>query len=167
MKLYLLRHGPAAPRDPHKYPRDVARPLTPAGRKRLRNAVIGMKALGLRFDHVLTSPLTRARQTARIVVVEMNLSPGSKVLRALAPGGTSQEVLDGIAHARAENNLLLVGHEPGLSRLAADLISRSGANIALELKKGGLCLVEFDDEVRPGAGRLVFLMPPKVLRLLS
>ena len=133
----------------------------------MRSAAIGMKALGLRFDRVLTSPLALARQTARIVVLETNSSPGTRVLRALAPDSTPQEVLDGITHTRNINSLLLVGHEPALSRLASELICHPGAGVSLELKKGGLCLIEFEDKVLPGSGRLVFLLPPRTLRLLS
>ena len=133
----------------------------------MRKAASGMRGLGLRFDRILTSPLARAKQTARIVAREMKASPGPRILRALAPGGTGRDVIDGIASLRAAQSVLLVGHEPGLSRLASALISRPGVDLSFELKKGGLCSIDFDGEAQLGAGRLVFLLPPRVLRRLS
>ncbi len=167
MRIYLLRHGVAAARDPRKYPRDIERPLTRDGRERLRRAARGMKALGLRFDLILTSPLARARQTARIVATEMKGPRAIRILRPLAPGGGLQDVVDGISREAGVESALLVGHEPGLSRLASGLLARTGVDLPLELKKGGLCRIDFDGDPLPGAGRLVFLLPPRVLRLLS
>jgi phosphohistidine phosphatase len=126
-----------------------------------------MRTLGLRFDLILTSPLARAMQTARIVAREMKSSRGPRILPALAPGKAAQEILDGIAHSKDLESVLLVGHEPGLSRLTSELICRSASEVSLEFKKGGLCLIDFDDEPLLGAGRLAFLLPPRALRLLS
>ena len=68
MQVYLLRHAIAEPLDPERYPVDADRPLTGSGARRMARAARGLRSLGLRFDLVLTSPLVRARQTARLVV---------------------------------------------------------------------------------------------------
>ncbi len=61
--------------------------------------------------------------------------------------------------------LLLVGHEPALSQLASRLLDSSeGAN--LKLKKGGCCLLSFEDLPSPSNGRLVWWLPPRLLRKL-
>jgi len=133
----------------------------------MQRAARGMKALGLRFDLLLTSPLTRARQTARIVARELKQRRAPMVLRPLAPGGTTREILAGIPPLPESGSVLLVGHEPGLSRLASDLLLPMEAELSLEIKKGGLCRIDFDGAARPGAGRLALLLPPRVLRLLA
>jgi len=51
-----------------------------------------------------------------------------------------------------------VGHEPDFS----DTISRLIGGGRLDLKKGGLALVELEDRATP-AGRLLWLLPPRVL----
>ena len=63
LELYLVRHAIAAERGP-KYPDDRKRPLTPEGIKRFKDAVHGLVALDLELDVILTSPLTRAEETA-------------------------------------------------------------------------------------------------------
>jgi phosphohistidine phosphatase SixA len=53
---------------------------------------------------------------------------------------------------------MLVGHEPTLSLLASRLTGGS----LIELKKGGLILVE-TDRMEPGAGRLKWLLTPATI----
>jgi phosphohistidine phosphatase len=62
MKLYLLRHATAA----DMAPSDAKRELTHEGREEARIAGEALAKLGVRPSHVLSSPLTRARQTAEI-----------------------------------------------------------------------------------------------------
>ena len=66
-QLYLVRHAIAAERG-DKWPDDTKRPLTHKGAARMRQAVEGLRALGVEIDLVLTSPLVRAEQTADILV---------------------------------------------------------------------------------------------------
>jgi len=167
LQIYLLRHAVAGARDPRKYPDDIGRPLTPAGRAKMQTASRGMLALGLSFDVIYTSPLTRARQTARIVTREMKTPRPASVLEALAPGGSPVQVLSALPSGVQAESVLLVGHEPGLNRLASELLLPTPAEISIEIKKGGLCRIDFDGDPRPGSGRLVFLLPPRILRLLA
>ena len=66
IELYLIRHGIAAERGP-AFPDDTKRPLVQKGVSRLRREAKGLGELGVAFDVVLTSPLTRARQTAELL----------------------------------------------------------------------------------------------------
>ena len=56
----------------------------------------------------------------------------------------------------------VVGHEPGISALLAHLIGGAADN--LPFKKGGAALVAMDGA---GAGRLVWFLPPRVLRAVG
>ena len=167
MKIYLLRHGIASPRDPRVHPDDDARPLTPAGKSRMQAAAAGIKTAGITFNLILSSPLPRALQTARIVEETMTLAPTLKILDALAPGGSPGDVLAAIPAKRAPSSLLLVGHEPDLSRLASELLSSRASGLTLEMKKGSLCRIDTVGAPAPGTGTLVFLLPPRILRALA
>ena len=164
MRLFLLRHAVAAARDPRRYPKDLDRPLTREGSRKMAQAARGMKNLGLAFDLILTSPLARARETARIVASGLRPRAPIKPLAALSPGGDPAAVTAAASSLSEVRRLLLVGHEPDLSRLAGFLVLGKDIGFPHEFKKGGICRIDFQGEVRPGEGRLMYLLPPKVLR---
>jgi phosphohistidine phosphatase len=114
VRLYLLRHAIAAPKDAARYPDDGARPLTREGRARMARAARGLKALEGRFDLILTSPLSRAADTALILARVFRPRPEIKVLRPLQPGGGAGGVLAGLTSIPADSSVVLVGHEPDL-----------------------------------------------------
>lgn len=167
MQVYLLRHAIAEPRDPEHYPVDTDRPLTGTGARRMARAARGLRALGVRFDLILTSPLVRARQTARIVAPLFRPRPPLHALRPLSPGGGSGGVLAALSQVPADAAVLLVGHEPDLGRLAAAMLLEQRADLPIEFKKGGICRIDFEGAPRPGAGRLVFHLAPRILRRLG
>ena len=77
----------------------------------------------------------------------------------LANGPTLAD-LDRMLNRKGVNRLALVGHEPSLSRLVAELTGTSG--IAVE--KGALIRIDLPNGVAAGAGRLVTIAPPSLLR---
>lgn len=164
MRIYLLRHAIAATRDSGRYPDDRIRPLTQEGRRRMARAAKGINALGLRFDFIFTSPLARALETARIVARAMKPRPELKVFRPMASGGGAGGVLAGLSGLPVDASILLVGHEPDLSRLAGAFVLEHRDALAIEFKKGALCAIEFEGMARLGAGRLIFHLPPRVMR---
>src|ERR1700684_3513817 len=66
LNVYLIRHGIAVDREDPNCPPDTERPLTPKGIKRSRAAALGLRALDVKPDALLTSPWLRAAQTAEI-----------------------------------------------------------------------------------------------------
>ena len=76
MKLLVVRHGPAG--DPEAWKAegrdDRLRPLTPDGKKAMRQATAGLGRLIRRVDVIISSPLVRATQTAEIVAERYNIS---------------------------------------------------------------------------------------------
>jgi phosphohistidine phosphatase len=162
MKVFLLRHGIAAPRDLRRYPEDRDRPLTREGVRKMTEAVRGLNALGLGFELIFTSPLSRAEGTARIVADGLSVRPGLRVVPELAPGGDPSSLLASVPPRI--RRLLLVGHEPDLSRLAGWMLLGEERGFPLEFKKGGLCRIDFPGGIRQGAGRLVYHLMPRLLR---
>ena len=139
MDLYVLRHGVASTRDLPAWPNDDERPLTAKGIRRMKRQVRGMNSIGLSFDVILTSPLVRAVQTARIVHRRLD-DPGELVTSgALAPSGDARALIDEIAaDYSSANSVMLVGHEPYLSALVSLLVTGDTRPV-VRLKKGALC----------------------------
>jgi len=67
MNVYLMRHGVAQAKDDPKVRSDEERELTKKGARKTRKIAKGLRALNIPFDRIVTSPLSRARETAEIV----------------------------------------------------------------------------------------------------
>src|SRR5262245_34395075 len=100
MELYLLRHAIAEDRDTTEYKDDSRRPLTAEGRKIMRQEVKGMKALGLFFDGILSSPYMRAKATAEIVGDTLKLGHKLKFSEHLAADGNPELFVRELARMR-------------------------------------------------------------------
>jgi phosphohistidine phosphatase len=163
MDLFLLRHGIAAELGAPGAKTDAERPLTAEGRRKLRGVAAAMRLLKLEIDHVFSSPLVRARQTAEIIARELRTSP-VELLEALQPAGTPREVLRALKPFASAGSILLVGHEPNLGELATTLLGgAAGSRVAF--KKAGLCRLECT-ALAPGRGCLHWLLTPgQMLRL--
>ncbi len=92
MELLIIRHAIAFERDRHRWADDAARPLSPAGIRRSRKAAAGLKELCKVPDRLLTSPLIRARQTAKILT-EVAGWPPAEIAPELKPGEGAAAVL--------------------------------------------------------------------------
>jgi phosphohistidine phosphatase len=163
LELYLIRHGIAAERS-DDYPDDSKRPLTNNGIARVRREAKALEALGVSFDQIVSSPLTRTKQTAEILAETMKSKPPIATSDALAPAGTPSAVVQELVKYARKARVAVVGHEPNLGELAAKLI---GARIPIEFKKGAICRIDFEVLPPKGVGQLRWFMPPKVLRKLA
>jgi len=165
MMLYVLRHGVAEEVGPEGT--DGSRRLTPAGRRKLQAGACGMRALGVAFDAILTSPLVRAVETAAIVAEALGNRPARRELAALEPGVPPVETVRALRAFARHEHVAIVGHEPGLSRLIALLLTGSPDGVKLVLKKGGLVVLQVQDPARGGSATLRSLLTPRQLRRLG
>ena len=163
LELFLIRHGVAAERGP-EWPDDSKRPLTPDGLAKLRKAARGLEAIGITFGQIVSSPLVRTRQTAEVFSQLLKGNPPIVFADALAPAGSSPAVIQEIGKHVRKGCVALVGHEPNLGELAAQLI---GARSSLEFKKGGICRIDFDVLPPKGVGTLRWFLTPKILKHLA
>jgi phosphohistidine phosphatase len=167
-ELLLLRHGIAEERSPDRP--DAGRALTEAGRRRTRAVLERAVALQLTAQRLVSSPLTRALQTAELAVGTA-LAGRLEVAEALAPGADPFPLLRSwwaAASGQPPERLLLVGHEPDLGLLAARLIGAEPG--AITLKKAGLALLQIPDpattfggKARQAGATLRLLLSPRVL----
>jgi len=161
MELFILRHGIAVERGTPGYEDDRIRPLTKKGKEKLYDIARMLIGFNISFDVILSSPLERARQTADIVSEILDLDEHLRFVDALTPGGDEDELLDLLREEYASaKRILLVGHEPYLSRLISRLLGGE-ADLEITLKKGGLCKLDIDLMRYDGCASLEWLLTPK------
>jgi phosphohistidine phosphatase len=167
MNLYFMRHGIAVDRaDSGAGSGDRERQLTPKGIKRMNKAAKGLTALSLTFDRILTSPLERARQTAKIVAQTLQLENRVEEVEQLSPEQSAQDLLSALVPYSDQKQILLVGHEPQLSNTISVLLSGT-ARAEIRLKKGAMCCLEVDGLPPKKNGVLHWALAPKHLRQMA
>lgn len=160
MLVLLIRHAQAANQDESRYPDDTLRPLVPKGRKIQRRMARELRKRKLIPDRVFSSPWKRAWQTARIVAEETGLSKGARIACHALAGSPELAALAGeIGETRADETIVLVGHEPWLSELAALLLAGKRGGMAIDFAKSGVLGVEAES-LKAGRGTLVFYLRP-------
>jgi phosphohistidine phosphatase len=120
VEIFLIRHAEAA--DETLEIKDPARPLTTLGRDQARSLGERLRWHDCEPTHVFTSPLVRAVQTAELVTAALGAHCIVGVEPALAPGASVRQVVSSLAGVPTESSVLLFGHEPGLSDVAALLV---------------------------------------------
>ena len=165
MTLYVLRHGIAVARSLHGSANDAERPLTEKGMKKMRRIARAMKREGIAVDAILSSPFRRARETAAIVAEECARKVSPVLSPHLKVGGKPAALLADINGLFARRQrILLVGHEPYLSRMISMLVSGK-EGVPMTLKKGGLCKLSVESLRYGRCATLEWLMgPAQILR---
>ena len=160
LELYLIRHGIAEERGP-EWPDDSKRPLTGKGIAALKQEAKALAALDISFDLIISSPLTRTRQTANVFAEHLPGKPAVELSDSLAPAGTPAAVIQEIARHSRKARVALVGHEPNIGELAARLI---GARSPIEFKKGAICRIDLAELPPKSPGMLRWFLPPRILK---
>lgn len=125
MDLILWRHA-----DAEAGSDDLARALTPKGRKQAAIVAAWLKRHLPPGAEVLASPALRAQQTAEALKVRF------KTEKRLAPGASVQAIVKAAGWPDHEGTVVLVGHQPDFGAAVAELVA--GAQAAWSIKKGGL-----------------------------
>ena len=166
MKLLVIRHAIAEDREAYAASGhdDALRPLTEQGARKMKRGARGLRQLVPSIDTLVSSPFTRALDTAEIVRREYGMERVA-TNRALEP---TVSVADAVAALQSYNaNIVAIfGHEPQLGRLVTYLVSGLDQS-SVDLKKGSACLVEFEGAPAAGAGTLMWSIRPRVLRDLA
>ena len=171
MDLFILRHGCAGNRlsDPMK---DTKRQLTVSGKKEVVEIAKSLKKLGVNFNVIISSPLTRAFQTAKIIAEEYNLTEQIEQSEELKPNGSKDSLSNKLSKLNIDSVILIVGHEPYLSSMINDIISNNADTDRnyntnhnnIILKKAGLSRIKITSTVPKLKGELRWLLTPRILK---
>ncbi len=175
MKVLLVRHGISENLPPGQDGVKVnsQRALTGPGKKKMRRAAEGLMRMVERPDLIVSSPLLRAHQTAEILADVFKIDKIATTA-ALSPGKRPNELLaylkshgDSKPGSQAGGALVIVvGHEPDLGLFTSWSLTGLTESF-IEFRKGGMCLLEFPAEARPGRAKLLWMCRPRQLRQLA
>lgn len=125
MDLILWRHAEAEDGAP-----DLERKLTSRGVKQAEKVAAFLRKHLPENARILVSPAARAQQTVAPLTDHFTLAP------TIAPGASAQAVLETARWPDAGGTVLVVGHQPALGEVAAQLLGSD--DYSLSMKKGAL-----------------------------
>lgn len=162
MDIYFLRHASAG--DPKLSPaRDAERELDKLGIEQSHNVGRALAAMKVTVDEILSSPLTRAQQTANIVAEEIGHKEKIVAEPALEPGGSYEQFQNLLSRYGSKAAIMVVGHNPSMTEFLNKLLMGDDAPDAVEVKKATIAKVEKNGS----RAVLKWCLPPKVLRILQ
>jgi phosphohistidine phosphatase len=161
MFVYFLRHASAGQHlsDAKK---DEKRGLDKEGIEQCGYIGRALAALGVQVEVIVSSPLKRSTQTAALVGNEMGHEGKLVTENALRPEATFADFQKMLEKFARQDSILLVGHNPNLRDFLGRVISDTGCEAVIELKKGAVAKVE----MRRNAGSLSWCITPRILRTL-
>jgi len=152
--LDLMRHGHALPAADGN---DEARRLSPRGREDLEQLAQRLQGMGWHPERAFTSPLSRAQETARIVLRGAAPDVPLEVLEALTPDSEPVEIASALEDAGVMGgHLFLVGHQPLMGLLAGWLLGGEPP----AFPTGCLQRIEVAGPLVPGSGVAGFRLVP-------
>jgi phosphohistidine phosphatase len=156
MRLFLVQHGEAAPEAV-----DAARRLTESGREDMRRLASFLAEADVRVGRVVHSGKQRASDSARLLADAIG---AGAVVEAMEKGMSPKDSPVYLAEAAAswQDDTLVVGHEPFMSRFLSRLVLGAERPALVDFHPGTLvCLTR-----RPitGAWVIAGMLPPELLR---
>jgi len=158
MRLFLIRHAHAVAAD-----EDAERPLSKKGReqvKRLAKFLEDSKAF--QPEEIWHSPLLRSRQTAKLLAKKLEFSAPLIEVEGLEPEDDARATAVRLKNLRRD--IAIVGHEPHLSALAAELFAKKAATSAFVLRKSSVLALERDRGGRGARWLVRWQVSPELLK---
>lgn len=145
-----MRHGEAVALEG-----ETERHVTDKGLAQVNVVLNCANKMMVRVDAILSSPLTRAKETAALA--SSVFGPKYSVTNALEPESSPAEVYEELSRFEPSNTVLLVSHQPLVSKFVEDILdSRSPIN----MMTGSLAAILVKDRPSSGRGVLLSLIPP-------
>ena len=161
MFIYFLRHASAGTAKSPTAEQDEKRPLDVKGVAQSKQMGKLIAALGVEPEAYISSPLTRAVQTAELVAAQLKPEPAITLDDALRPDASYEQFQELLQHYLKRKSIIVTGHNPNQSEFLSYLISSGTTRNAVELKKGAVAKVEYS----AGHGTLHWCLTPKILGL--
>jgi phosphohistidine phosphatase len=141
MRLIFVRHGMAQGHFNLDQDKDYLRELTEEGITELRKTFKTFKKSQKRIDVIFTSPLSRAVQSAEILW-ENYTDANLEMMADLDILDDPAHLVEYISFLPNDGTYAFVGHDPHLTRAIASILSLHPEHDFLNLKKGGICVLE-------------------------
>ena len=149
MRAILVQHGEAVTKDS-----DPERPLTERGRREVDALATCLSQRGQLPRTIWHSGKTRARQSAEL----LSAAAPPQARDGLGPNDDTAAWAEQLAQASAD--LMLVGHQPFVGRLAARLLTGRDDGVDLGFVPGAACCLERGDDAD---WRLAWMLRPELL----
>lgn len=153
LRLVLVRHGnsPSAPEGVG----DMNRELNTKGKSEAKDAAVFIKKHISKPDLILSSPATRAMQTASIIAEAFSISNDQIQISNSIYEASSERLLYVVHEINPEyKTVILTGHNPGLSELLYLLCGK-----AVSMTTGSVAVVETEiqgwNSVTENCGKLI------------
>ena len=108
-------------------------------------------------DALLASPLPRGLETAEIVAKKLDATAIADA--ALSPGFDLEKLAAILAARRDAGSIMLVGHEPDLSKIIRQLTGG-----IVKLPKGAVACLESTETAEKNSARLLWLLTQKLCK---
>ncbi len=138
MKLYLVHHAEAKREE-----EDSERTLTEKGRDDIESVARFAAERGIRLPRIVHSGKTRAMQTAEVLAKLLHPAGGILRLKGLAPLDDPKIALKQLTDS--SDDLMVVGHLPHLTKLAARLLCGEERGRPVEFTNGSMVALSRDD----------------------
>lgn len=150
MRVILVQHGAARAKS-----EDPTRPLTDRGRGDIDALATWLSQRSLLPETIWHSGKTRARQSAEL----LSAGAAPQARDGLAPDADPGPIMEAFEEARGD--LMVVGHQPFLGALAAQLLTGgAGAPPGIAFQPGSACCLERLEE---GGWQLAWMLRPELL----
>jgi len=153
MKLYLVQHGEASPKEV-----DPDRALTDSGRQDVDRLAAFLASAGVRVGRILHSGKLRAAQTAERLAGEIAPGVSLETRSDISPNDPPEDV-DWIKVTEGEDTLV-VGHLPFMARLVSYLVIGDADRPVAAFRPGSLVCLESGDH---GRWRICWMIGPELL----
>jgi len=153
MKLYLVQHAKAAAKEV-----DPQRSLTEEGRRETEKVATFVRPLNPGIECIWHSGKKRAAQTAELLVEAFAVKAASLARQGLGPNDAVAPLAEELA--AADEEVMIVGHLPFLSKLASLLLTGSESGDTVTFRNGGIVCLQLGEDKR---WHICWVVTPDVL----
>lgn len=162
MIVYFLRHASAGQHQVSPK-QDEKRPIDEIGERQSRDVGRVLAALDVEVEAIVSSPLTRAMQTAELAAKEFGHRNKIVVNDAMRPEASYDQFQDLLTQYSKAKAIMVVGHNPSITEFLIHSLTGSENCQCFDLKKCAVAKVD----VQEGKAVLNWMFTPKIASKLQ
>jgi phosphohistidine phosphatase len=138
MRLYIVQHGDALPKDA-----DPDRPLSDQGRADIQRLTEWLARHDVRVAQILHSGKTRARETAEILGPLLESDGTIDERQGLAPNDSAEDFLQQLSSE--DKDTIIAGHMPFVARAVAQALTGTPESQLVDFAPGSVAVIQRGD----------------------